>query len=376
MRIRTLACPLCSLLISSLALANLEISVDAAPIPSIPLSELELAVFSLDANQNDSPAVTARPKPSPQPEAARPPAERRPPVDELDQTEWLAIMMAHRFSTTEIADVFGISPDEANQLVQNTKLNTPDLLKRVPSTGAGVPVVLPYPGGRHPRIGFLEGAVRPQRETKVSLFAPWKDGGYVVIDLPEAVWHQPDGKRELLYLAHTHVPTIWDKQQVTLNPLEWNRKVPATLQLERVLPNQVTMISRAKRVTEGLRMEFSIANHSKTDLTGLHVQMCAMLKGLVGFDEQTNDNKIFQAPFAACKDRSGNRWVILAFDHCHRAWGNPPCPCLHSDPQVPDCAAGETQVVRGWASFYEGTDIKAELKRLEKLAFEPITQSE
>ena len=376
MRILILAYPLSSLLIASLVLANLGISVDAAPIPPLPLSGLELAVFSLEANQNDSPVVTTRPKPNSRPEADQVPAERRPPVDELDQTEWLAIMMAHRFTTTEIADVFGISPDEANQLVQNTKLNTPDLLKRVPSTGAGVPVLLPSPGGLHPRIGFLEGAVRPQRETKVSLFAPWKDGGYVVIDRPEAVWHQPDGKRELLYLAHTHVPTIWDKQQVLLSPLEWNRKVPATLQLERILPNQVTMTSRAQRVTEGLRMEFSIANHSKTDLTGLHVQMCAMLKGLVGFDEQTNDNKLFQAPFAACKDRSGNRWVILAFDHCHRAWGNPPCPCLHSDPQVPDCTAGKTQAVRGWASFYEGTDIKAELKRLEKLAFEPISQPE
>jgi hypothetical protein len=32
--------------------------------------------------------------------------------------------------------------------------------------------------------------------------------------------------------------------------------------------------------------------------------------------------------------------------------------------------------VRGWASFYEGTDINAELKRLEKLAFEPISQTE
>ena len=84
MRIRTLACPLCSLLISSLALANREISVDAAPIPSNPLSGLELAVFSLEANQNDSPAVITRPKPNPQPEAAQSPAERRPPVDELD----------------------------------------------------------------------------------------------------------------------------------------------------------------------------------------------------------------------------------------------------------------------------------------------------
>ena len=31
----------------------------------------------------------------------------------------------------------------------------------------------PYPGGRHPRIGFLDGAIRPQRETKFSVFLPW-----------------------------------------------------------------------------------------------------------------------------------------------------------------------------------------------------------
>ena len=125
MRILILAYPLSSLLIASLVLANLGISVDAAPIPPLPLSGLELAVFSLEANQNDSPVVTTRPKPNSRPEADQVPAERRPPVDELDQTEWLAIMMAHRFTTTEIADVFGISPDEANQLVQNTKPESP-----------------------------------------------------------------------------------------------------------------------------------------------------------------------------------------------------------------------------------------------------------
>ena len=67
-----------------------------------------------------------------------------------------------------------------------------------------------------------------------------------------------------------------------------------------------------------------------------------------------------------------DRWVILGFDHCVRAWGNPPCPCLHADPKVPDCEPGETQTVRGWVSFFEGIQINDELKRLEKVAFEPI----
>ena len=89
-----------------------------------------------------------------------------------------------------------------------------------PARKAGDPLlVLPYPGGRHPRIGFRDGAIRPQRETKASVFAPWADGGYAVADVPEAVWFEPTpSKPELLYLAHTHVPTTWDRQKVDARP--------------------------------------------------------------------------------------------------------------------------------------------------------------
>ena len=47
------------------------------------------------------------------------------------------------------------------------------------ATGDAPAAVLPYPGGRHPRTGFRDGAMRPQRDTKISVFPPWKDGGYV-----------------------------------------------------------------------------------------------------------------------------------------------------------------------------------------------------
>ena len=70
--------------------------------------------------------------------------------------------------------------------------------------------MLPYPGGRHPRIGFLEGAIDPQRETKLSVFTPWHDSSYVVADVPEAIW----SNLGLTYLAHTHIPTIWTAQKI------------------------------------------------------------------------------------------------------------------------------------------------------------------
>jgi hypothetical protein len=89
-----------------------------------------------------------------------------------------------------------------------------------------------------------------------------------------------------------------------------------------------------------------------------------MLAQLAGFQSQTNDNKVFAAPFAACCDETKRRWVITAWERCGRAWGNPPCPCLHSDPVVEDCPAGEARSVHGWLSFYDGDDVQAEFERL------------
>jgi len=194
----------------------------------------------------------------------------------------------------------------------------------------------------------------------------WVDGGYAVADVPEAVWFEPEPKKpELLYLAHTHVPTTWDRRKVSLDPLEWKRHKDGSLTLERTLPNKVTLVSKVVAGKDGVRMEFRVANGSNEKLIGLRIQMCVMLAGLTGFEKQTNDNKVFASPFAACKDATGKRWVITGWERCGRAWGNPPCPCLHADPVVEDCPPGESRSVRGWLSFHEGTDIEAELDRLK-----------
>lgn len=296
-------------------------------------------------------------------------AERRTVANEAERDYWLAVMNSHGYTVEEMSSVLGLTVEETQRLTEESRQRT------LPSQfsdgiGQGAPFLLPYPGGRHPRIGFLDGAVDPQRETKVSAFAPWKDGGYIVVDLPEAVWHTVDGRRELLYLAHTHVPTIWDKAGVKLPKLEWTRDKDGSLSLTREFPNRVKMFSRATMKTGGIRLEFGVVNNSDAPLTGLQVQMCGMLKGLNGFDQQTNANKLFASPFAACQSTDGKRWVILGFNKCVRAWGNPPCPCLHADPQVPDCPPGETRSVFGWISFFEGESIQKELERLKRIAFQ------
>jgi hypothetical protein len=118
-----------------------------------------------------------------------------------------------------------------------------------------------------------------------------------------------------------------------------------------------------------VRMELWITNGMQETLRGLAVQNCVMLKGASKFSSQTNDNKLFRDPYVACGNGAGDRWIITAWENCVRAWGNAPCPCMHSDPQFPDCPPGETRRLHGWLSFYEGTEIDAELRRIEGLSW-------
>jgi len=283
----------------------------------------------------------------------------RRPHDEKELRFWLTNMVGdHGFTVEEVRAATGLSDDEVHQAVARLAI------KAAPARPyrAGDPIrVLPYPGGRHPRIGFLEGAIRPQRDTKFSVFTPWDDSSYVVVDLPEAIW----SNLGLTYLAHTHVPTIWSAKGVALDPQEWRRKPNGSLTSERRLPNGIIFSARVVPTPEAVRMELRLINGTSAPLSDLRVQQCVMLKGTRGFTRQTNDNKVFSSPYAACRSENGDRWVITAWVPCHRVWGNAPCPCLHSDPKFPDCPAGETRFVRGWLSFYEGKDISDEFERID-----------
>lgn len=290
----------------------------------------------------------------------------RKPANDVELRYWLENMVwHHRFSAEEIHAVTGLSTDEIRQAQEKLRI----LPETKPQRAADAPLlVLPYPGGRHPRIGFLDGAVDPQRETKVSVFPPWDAASYVVVDVPEALW----SNLGLTYLAHTHVPTIWSKQNIELPRLEWNRRENGNFDIERKLPNGIVFHVDIVPGRDGVRMKMTLTNGTKQMLSDLRVQNCVMLKGAAGFTKQTNDNKLFQSPYVACRSETGDHWIITAWQPCHRPWGNPPCPCLHSDPKFPDCPPGETRTLQGWLSFYTGTDIQAELKRLDKVAWDAM----
>lgn len=285
----------------------------------------------------------------------------RPPHDEKELRYWLQNMIwHHRYTDAEIRAATGLTQDELNAARDRLGIraeNRPPLSDDEPLR------VLPFPGGRHPRIGFLEGAIRPQRETKVSVFLPWAPEDYVVVDVPEAIW----SNLGLTYLAHTHIDTIWTRQNVTLEQLEWNRRQDGTLDIRRTLPNGIAFAARVVPRRDGVKMKLTLTNGTPAPLTDLRVQNCVMLKNADEFRQQTNANKVTREPYTACHSPSGDRWVITAWSPCQRAWANERCPCLHSDPQFPDCGPGETVSVYGWLSFFEGREIESEFDRLETL---------
>lgn len=286
------------------------------------------------------------------------PTARRP-VDEADLRAWLENMVwHHRFTIDETVGATGLTAAEITDALDRFDIR--------PETRPARPVdapllVLPYPGGRHPRIGFLDGAIDPRRDTKISVFTPWDDSSYVVDDIPEAIW----SNLGLTYLAHIHVPTIWSQRDVVLDPVEWEVREDGSLVMKQSLPNGIAFGTIVRPGRDAVRMEQWLTNGTDQTLRDLRVQNCVMLKGARGFEAQTNDNKVLRAPYIAARNDAGDRWIITAWVPNHRAWANPPVPCLHSDPQFPDCAPGETKRLQGWLSFYEGDDIDAELGRIE-----------
>jgi hypothetical protein len=116
-------------------------------------------------------------------------------------------------------------------------------------------------------------------------------------------------------------------------------------------------------------MELWVRNFGGQDLSGFQTeaypraQVCVMLKGAAGFNRQTNDNKVIRDCVAAARSDEGNRWILTMWEQPGRVWDNPQVPCIHSDPNLPNCPFGKTVRARGCLWFYEGKEIDREIER-------------
>jgi peptidoglycan/xylan/chitin deacetylase (PgdA/CDA1 family) len=273
-----------------------------------------------------------------------------------DPQFWLRTMTNdHHYTPEEIQHVFGYGERQLNEMVTaHPKIASAD----APENALRL---RPYPGGRHPRIGFLDGMIDPQRGTKVSVFTPWEDGGYVVFDVPEAVF----SNLGLTFLAHTHIPTIWDDQDKRIENVDWERHGDSRLSFTRELPNGIRFGSEIELQNDGVEAVMWLENGTDKPLTKLRTQVCAMLKAAPGFERQSQKDKQYGNSVAVAKALDTDRFVLVAFDHCGRTWGNKDCPCIHADPVFPDAAPGQRVEVKGRLWFYEGSNIEGEIRKAE-----------
>jgi hypothetical protein len=258
-----------------------------------------------------------------EPTALRMPVEQQSTRNDLDY--WLANMRQHRYSAAEVMQVCGSAR-------AGSSIDAPPASRHV----------LPYPGGRSLRLGFQEGAINPLRGTKATVFLPWDPSSYIVIDLPEAIF----SNLGLLFLAHTHLPTIWNDRNVVIENKDWIRDGD-NLRSEWKLPNEVAFGASVSPVEDRIEMELWLRNRTAEPLSKLRTQICVLLKGAAGFNSQTIANKEFGAHVTRVRSSNGSRSILTEWERCGRTWGNAQCPCLHSDPVLPDCAPGETVRVLG-----------------------------
>jgi len=279
------------------------------------------------------------------------------PRSDADLRYWLENMVwHHHYTVDEIAEATGLTPPDIKAHLKRLNISPSS---RPKTKKTDTLTVMPYPGGRHPRIGFLDGAIDPERGTKISVFLPWPDSGYVVLDLPEAIF----SNLGLTYLAHTHVPTIWTEKNIKLAPIDWTRNTDGTLEFERTLPNKIAFGAKVWPRQDSVDMELWLKNGTNETLTGLRTQICVMLKGAPDFNALTNDNKVHDKPTAAVQSKDGRHWIATAWSHAGRVWSNAPVPCMHGDPVFPDCPPGQKKIVRGRLFFHEGPDIQPEFER-------------
>jgi peptidoglycan/xylan/chitin deacetylase (PgdA/CDA1 family) len=306
----------------------------------------DLEVFTNSDRPPSDPLLTAR---YPQSKKLMLPVEAEETRARLQY--WLSSMITdHNYSSDEVALVTGLARTEVERKISEWK---------VPKEPANLGLrIRPYPGGRHPRIEFQEGAVNPLRGTKTSVFLPWDPAAYVVVDVPEVLFVDLDR----IFLAHTYIPTMWNRQNIVIENVDW-QPTEDGLKSEWSLPNGVRFGASVRLVQQQVDLELWLSNGTDIPLRKLRGQVCVMLKGAPEFNALTDENKILRSPVTAVRSATGNRWILTEWENPWRVWTNKRCPCMHSDPVLPDCAPGQTVRVRGRLWFHEGLNVDSAIRR-------------
>ncbi|MEM7202687.1 MAG: hypothetical protein AAF628_20635 [Planctomycetota bacterium] len=300
--------------------------------------------------QRPAPVSAARPRPK---RAARPPAS----PEEL--RFWLENMIVkHGYDPAEAGAATGLSPAAVGEAV--TRLGI-EVAEETAAPAIDAPLrVLPWPGGR-----WLSEAKprRRRRESKVSVFAPWAERRYAVLDVPGALWSN-FGSLDMAQREPGVRPAAMARRAGAR--LEWQRGAAGQLQLTRDLGSGIEYTVAVVSVGRSVRMRLTLRNGWGLALRNLRADLPVFLAPLGdAFADSAMLGSVESGPYSARGTTDGKRWVITAWVPHDASVFEAAHPSMASNPTLGVCPPGESRSAYGWFSFYEGGDVAEELRRID-----------
>lgn len=237
----------------------------------------------------------------------------------------------------------------------------------------------------------------------VRISPPWEQEGQWRLRAPETL----GSNRGLLFIDH-HRP---DMVPVTypVAPLRWTRDTDGGLRFAAELSMHILLHTRLVPGADEVSVYAMLINGTPYPLENMGYQFCLVQQGVAGFEDPDAErtfvlfdgefvplgrtkpgpvagaspmfiitNTVGLAPFApwdpgrswvtrqqadapliATVSADGRRTVALAFDNSYKIMTNCDIPCIHADPQLPDCPADGSVRTRGKVYFIEGTPADA-----------------
>lgn len=244
-------------------------------------------------------------------------------------------------------------------------------------------------------------SVDKERMSAVRLEAPWGGDDAWSYRYPETI----QSNKGLLYIDHRLPDGNSQMISALKSEPKWEIDARGRASYEAELENGIVFGgSLAPRDDGTVECEFHLRNGSAVDLRNLNTQLCLVFRDAPGFADKKlvrtyvhSDGGLLRvseahpepstqapppwpvfavkglkplvpgkhrwyvpaeavdAPFIATESTDGGKLVGIAWENTWKVMSNTQGPCIHADPVIPACAAGESASVRGKIYFFQGT---------------------
>lgn len=276
------------------------------------------------------------------------------PLKSNSRDQWLDNMIIdHRYTAHEIHNATRMSVDHAEQEIATRA--SPDRTYSDVRTR-------PYPGGRYLGIGGRHDQAVPPRNLLMSVFAPWADGGYAVVELPRSL---AVGNTSLIDTTSETVTT-----RVRSKTREW-QNIGSGWEALHQLDDGSSLHALVTPSARGALFRLSHNAPANADSTGedLTLTTVVQLQAVDGLNLRERLHRVERPPLVAFRGERSDRWLITGWQDLREITELSYQPSLSIIADMTDQDADEvgSKVTIGGLWFYEGEDVGQALAACERL---------